>query len=542
MKRLTLILGLILTLFAISRSSLAQAERKDPFRVDYDDHVVRVHPGDVFVFSLHFTIPDKFWLYDEKTSMLFDKTGGLSLLKSERPNPESHEDPFLKKTSQVYFKDFEQKITWMVPKDAKAGRITLEGTLRYKGCSTDFCYRPISKTVLVPVEIIPMGAALQPEPPAEPPSSLEARLPNEIQPSFWDLIHESNPERLLDQGKVFLLGLALFGGILTSFTPCVLPIIPLTLAFIGVKHRRRGNVLRAVMLVLGMVTMYSVLGFLAASLGLKLGFLFQSRWFILATAMFFLIFALGLFEIIPFHLPPALHNRVVRMGGEGPWGAYLAGTTIGLIASPCVGPVIAPLLLIAARGQDRFYGFLLLLNYGLGMGLLFLILGTAYAELASKVRSGRWTHFLKRGLALLMLFPAFYYGYAFAKPTLSKPQNGFWIRDFEKGLSLAKDSRKPILVDFYADWCPPCQELDKLTFSAPEVKALGEKFVMVKVDCTTDDPQCRKASERYEVVGWPTVLFLDSSGRPMEDIKLVGGFADKKRMLELMNEALQKSP
>lgn len=542
MKRPIVILGLFLTLFAMARPTWAQAERRDPFRVDFDDHVVRVHPGDVFSFSLHFTIPEKFWLYDEKTSMLFDKTGGLSLLKSERPAPEKHEDPFLKKTSEVYFKDFEQKITWMVPKDAKPGRITLEGTLRYQGCSTDFCYRPVSKSVLLPVEIVPMGAALQPEPPAQPPSSLEAKAPTEIQPSFWELIHESNPERLLDQGKVFLLGLALFGGILTSFTPCVLPIVPLTLAFIGVKHRRRGNVLRAVMLVLGMVTMYSVLGFLAASLGLKLGFLFQSRWFILATALFFLIFALGLFEIIPFHLPPALHNRVVRMGGEGPWGAYLAGTTIGLIASPCVGPVIAPLLLIAARGQDRFYGFLLLLNYGLGMGLLFLILGTAYAELASKVRSGRWTHFLKRGLALLMLFPAFYYGYAFAKPALAKPQNGTWIRDFEKGLSLARDSRKPMMVDFYADWCPPCQELDKLTFAAPEVKALGEKFVMVKVDCTTDDPQCRKATERYEVVGWPTVLFLDSAGRPIEDVKLVGGFADKERMLKLMNEALQKSP
>ncbi|KAB2838383.1 thioredoxin fold domain-containing protein, partial [bacterium] len=117
----------------------------------------------------------------------------------------------------------------------------------------------------------------------------------------------------------------------------------------------------------------------------------------------------------------------------------------------------------------------------------------------------------------------------------------FWTYQLEKGLSLAKESRKPVLVDFYADWCPPCQELDKFTFSTPEVRKLAERFVMVKVDCTTDDAQCRQATEKYEVVGWPTVLFLDSEGRPIADVKLVGGFADKDRMLQLMQQALDKT-
>jgi len=181
------------------------------------------------------------------------------------------------------------------------------------------------------------------------------------------------------------------------------------------------------------------------------------------------------------------------------------------------------------------------LNYGLGMGLLFLILGSAYAGLSGKLRGGRWTHFLKRGLAVLMLLPAFYYGYAFAKPILAKPNDSLWIHDLQKGLSLARDSRKPILLDFYADWCPPCQELDKLTFSTPEVRELAQRFVMVKVNCTTDDDQCHQATDRYEVVGWPTVLFLDSHGKPIEGVKLVGGFADKDRMLGLMQSALQQA-
>ena len=100
------------------------------------------------------------------------------------------------------------------------------------------------------------------------------------------MVRESNPERLLEQGKIYLLGLAVFGGILTSFTPCVLPIVPLTLAFVGVRKQKRGNFLKALVLVAGMVAMYSALGFLAASLGLKLGFLFQSRWLLFFLAGF----------------------------------------------------------------------------------------------------------------------------------------------------------------------------------------------------------------------------------------------------------------
>ncbi|MCC7343980.1 MAG: thioredoxin family protein [Deltaproteobacteria bacterium] len=535
------LLSFLSVFFAVLPGLRAQEDRRDPFRVEYRDAVVRVHPGEAFGFDLKIKIPDAYWLYDEKTSLLFEKTEDLAVLKSERPAPTDHFDPFLKKNLPVFFKELDLKVFFMVPKEASPGRRTLEAALRYQGCSEDFCYRPVRKTVLLPVEVVAPGAALQPAkaPPAAP--ALTAKAPAEPASGFFELIHESNPERLLDQGKITLLGLALFGGILTSFTPCVLPIVPLTLAFIGVKHRRRGNFLRAVALVLGMVAMYSLLGFLAASLGLKLGFLFQSRWFLLFTALFFLIFALGLFEVIPFHLPPTLHNRLVRMGGEGPWGSFLAGLTIGLIASPCVGPLIGPLLLIAAREQDRLYGFILLLNYGLGMGLIFLVLGTAYAGLAGKLRGGRWTHYLKRGLAVLMLAPALYYGYVFAKPLFAKPPNGLWTHQLEKGLSLAKESRKPVLVDFYADWCPPCQELDKFTFSAPEVRKMAERFVMVKVDCTTDDAQCRQATERYEVVGWPTVLFLDREGRPIGDVKLVGGFADKDRMLQLMQQALDKA-
>src|SRR4030095_1980733 len=131
---------------------------------------------------------------------------------------------------------------------------------------------------------------------------------------------------------------------------------------------------------------YSLLGFTAASLGLRLGFLFQNRFFVLFTALLFLGFALILFDLVPFHLPHRWQQLVHRVGGESPWGNFFAGATIGLIASPCVGPLIAPLLLIAAREQDRFYGFFLLFNYGMGMGVLFFLLGSIFLSAISKLK------------------------------------------------------------------------------------------------------------------------------------------------------------
>ncbi len=533
-----LILG-ILVLLSISRVGFPQAVEKNPFKVEVKASSSQLQPGGVFTLSAQFLIPSSHYLYDDKTSVLFENSADLTILKTERPGAVLHQDPFSKKEAAVYLESFEQKTYLQIPPKTSLGKRSLEVTVRYQGCSEDFCYRPIRKTYLVPIEIVSVpstiSAAREVIHEKGEQEGITTRIP------FWDLIHESNPERLLNQGKIIVLALAFVGGVLTSLTPCVLPIIPLTLAFIGVRPRQKGNLLKVFYLVMGMVLVYSVLGFTAASLGLRLGFLFQNRFFVLLTALLFLGFALILFDLVPFQLPHRLQQLVHRIGGESPWGNFFAGATIGLIASPCVGPLIAPLLLIAAREQDRFYGFFLLFNYGLGMGVLFFLLGSFFLSAINQLKGRYWTRVLKKGLGVVMLLPAIYYGGVFGKSFFEWKHPNFWIHNLKEGFSIAEQTKKPIVLDFYADWCPPCIELDKRTFSTPEVQAKANHFVMIQLNCTVDNDQCREATKKYQVVGWPTVLFLNSQGETLKDLKFVGGFVDKNKMLDFMEKALSET-
>src|SRR5262249_7216534 len=180
----------------------AQEERRDPFKADYQDQVIRVKQGESFSFDVRFQIPPNHWLYDDKTSVFFVKTAELFILKPDRPSPQATQDPFLKKTTKVYFHDFEQKVNFLVPKDASVGRHTLEATLRYQGCSEDFCYRPMHRTILLPVEVTSPGEAWLPaNPPAAPPN-LEARQAEEVQPTLWPPLQRAKPEGPLGTGPI----------------------------------------------------------------------------------------------------------------------------------------------------------------------------------------------------------------------------------------------------------------------------------------------------------------------------------------------------
>lgn len=379
-----------------------------------------------------------------------------------------------------------------------------------------------------------------------------------------------------DRG-LFWAFLVVFGaGVLASLTPCVYPMIPITMAIVGAKGGGRGKgFLLSLMLVLGMAVTYSALGVIAASFGQAFGAFAQHPAFLIPVSLLFGFFALSLFGAFEIRLPSVLQSRLQGGGTrKGLLGAFLMGLVLGPLSAPCVGPVIGTTLLAIASEGRLLLGGLQLFTFALGMGLLFLVVGTFSASLP---RSGEWLVRVKqtmgvvvlgfavwnvrfiapqwlsytlwsatllvagvvlgafrpaegllagfrKGAALLVLGLALVLGLRAVDAALGLdllPRNGsvreepwkqLWLeQDYEGALAKAKAEGKPLVVDVYAEWCAECKELDEKTWPNPEVSAwIAQNAVAVRIDTY----EARKdLAETLQIRGYPTVLVVDGGGR-----------------------------
>lgn len=378
----------------------------------------------------------------------------------------------------------------------------------------------------------------------------------------------------LARGPLYAAIAALVGGLLVSLTPCVYPMIAVTVSVFGARQaqgRWEGAAL-SLAFVLGIVAMFVPLGVVAGLSGSMFGSVLQNRWVVVGVAVLFLALAASLFGAFEFAVPASLTNRLATMGGLGYKGAFLLGLACGVIASPCTGPVLTGILTFIAQTRSAGLGALAMGAFAVGLGTPFFIVGTFAVQLP---KSGRWMVHVKSLLGIVLVIVALYFlGTAF--PALnawirstplfyvvsaglllvglflgavhrdfgelgtapkvlkaigivlvsgagfgllgaaSQPAASFaWHSgDVDTARALALREGRPLLVDFTAAWCGACKELDRKTFSAPEVLPEMARFVAVKVDATNDeDPKVEATLARFQVVGLPTVLVFDSSGR-----------------------------
>jgi thioredoxin:protein disulfide reductase len=378
----------------------------------------------------------------------------------------------------------------------------------------------------------------------------------------------------LSQGPLYAALAALAGGFVVSLTPCVYPMVAVTVSVFGAretKSRWEGAAL-SLAFVLGIVAMFVPLGVAAGLSGSVFGSVLQNRWVVVAMAALFLLLAVSLFGAFELALPSALTNRLATMGGIGYKGAFLLGLACGLIASPCTGPVLTGILTWIAKTKSASLGALAMGAFALGLGVPFFVVGTFAVQLP---KSGRWMVHVKSLLGIVLVVVALYF-LSTVFPVLTSfatPGNTLWLgaaaaviagvllgavhREFAepgpgvkvaKGLGIALVSaglfglvsglgkptaalawehgdveaarqralreNKPLLVDFTAAWCSACKQLDRETFSVPAVGSEMGRFVAVKVDATNDDdPKVEATLARFNVRGLPTVLIFDSAGR-----------------------------
>ena len=213
----------------------------------------------------------------------------------------------------------------------------------------------------------------------------------------------------------------LFGaGVLTSLTPCVYPMIPITAAIVGgqsVADAARGaprSRWRPVALTLaygvGLASVYSALGLVAGITGTLFGAISTNPWLYFAQANVLLLAALAMLDVIPVRLPSGMMQRAATAGTGGRLaGAFVMGAMSGLVAAPCSAPVMATVLTWVGTTQSAGLGFAYLFAFSLGMCALLAVVGLSSGAVARLPRPGVWMLWVKRGFALLMLGAAEYY-------------------------------------------------------------------------------------------------------------------------------------
>ncbi len=413
------------------------------------------------------------------------------------------------------------------------------------------------------------------------------------------------------------LALFFLAGIGLTFTPCVLPMLPI---LSGVVMRGQVGGLRGLSLslayVLPMAACFALLGALMGMFGagLNLQARLQSAWVLVPFSLFFVLFAVAMFGVFELRLPQAISNRLDRIAGrtEGGslWGAAVLGVVSSLLVSPCVSAPLAGALLYISASGDALGGGLKLFALGLGMGAPLLLVATGGAAwlpksgpwlvtvknaigvlllglaigLLSRVLPGQVTllligilcagvalflgtlEFAEKsprqklaqllGLLLLVYALACWYGALSGQidPTrpLGRPQatltNGTVLptssqwqtittsAELERALNEAKNAGKPLLLDWYADWCISCKVIEHEVLPDPGVVEKLAGYSLIRFDMTDSNAEQRSLLDRYKLFGPPALLFFSKSGEELENVRVIGEI-DAPAFIERINRA-----
>ncbi len=553
---------------------------------------------DAATVEVRYAIADGYYLYRERFRFVAEPVT-VTLGQPQFPQGLIHEDKFFGK-QQTYRKEVRIRL----PVEA-AGAERLKLLVTSQGCADlGVCYVPQVQSA--DVRLASLGGS-------------RSSIFKENEP------FASSPERVtaasddvrfagvLESGRLGLVVAVFFGaGLLLTFTPCVLPMIPILSGIIvgeGRKVTRGRAALVSLAYVFGMAVTYTAIGIAAAFSGSLLSAALQNAWVLGAFAAVFVVLALSMFGLYELRLPSAWQARLTeasnRLGG-GHWGAVvLMGVLSAAIVSPCVVAPLAGALLYIGQTRDAVLGGTALFSMAIGMGVPLLLVGVSEGVLLP--RSGQWMHAVRRFFGVLLLAVAIWIvapvipvavqmllwagllvgSGVFLGALESLPQGATGWRRLWKtvgvlallagaaqgigALSGARDPLRPlagvlaespesrlafetvrtladldarlktagkaVMLDFYADWCVSCKEMERFTFSDPQVQARLGRMALLRADVTANTADDKALLKRYRLFGPPGIVFFGAGGREIEGLRVIG-YQSPEKFIKSLDLAL----
>lgn len=543
-----------------------------------------LEPEKAFAFSARVVAPDAievryliakgYYMYRDKFRFSAEPAT-VQLGEPKLPPGERKKDEFFGET-EVYRGD----LRIVIPvSSAGDGRFTLKAVSQ--GCADiGVCYVPVEQRAELRLAAAPGNAAA----------------------SGSSTIGEDTLIADLFRGSTLWLMLSFFGfGLLLSFTPCVLPMVPILSGIIvgqGAKVTRMHGFMLSVAYVLGMAITYALAGVAAGLSGAMLAATLQNPWVLGTFALVFVVLALSMFGLYELQLPTALQSRLAEASGRLPGGrfagVFVMGALSALIVGPCVAAPLAGALLYISQSGDALLGATALFAMALGMGVPLLVVGASAGTLLPK--AGPWMEGVKRCFGMLLLAVAVYLvspvipvavqmlawsallmfsgvylraldplpphaggaaragkglgilllvaGIAYLVGGLSggrdvlQPLSGMRTgsavaaggpvafqkvaNERELEAAIAAAAGKVVMLDFYADWCVSCKEMERYTFTDPAVRERLAKMVKIQADVTTGSADHQALLRRFRLFGPPGIVFFDASGREIQGLRVIG--------------------
>lgn len=602
--RIFVILGLLFSAVAAIRPAYAEEDFLPPDEA-FVLSVAHTSPTEL---AVHFRIAPKYYMYRERFAFATQpEAAAESIGQPQYPAGIVKYDPTFEQDLEVYYDQVLVRLP-LLPGREQAFTLAITS----QGCAdAGLCYPPMTQEItLTPVEggYAASGAGVVAQLPASAFSAASGSREAQGLVSALNLGDTGFADYLLGAGWLQVIALCLLLGLLLSFTPCVLPMVPILLAILagdaagGKPASRWKGLSLAAAFVLGMSLVYTVLGIVAGLIGASLAVWLQTPWVLAIFALLLLVLALAMFDVFTLQVPTgmqtALNRRLSAIPGGRYGGVFLMGMISALIVGPCIAAPLAGVLLFISQTGDLVLGGTALFALAWGEGLLLLAVGASSGLLLPK--AGPWMNRVKYLFGILLvatawwmvnsILPAWLYmlGWALLALWASALMGTFdtagtesgpvrhlgkavglllavWAaivlvgvsaggRDLFRPLApftpaagvlagpgaqaspvaftrvhsvqeldnLLANTNKPVMLDFYADWCVSCIEMEKFTFSDPGVAALMSRFVLVQADVTGNTPEDRELLKRFRLFGPPGIIFFDSQGSELERTRVVG--------------------